>query len=90
MAHIVLLGDSIFDNARYTLGEPDVISQGRQLLPASWRATLLAVDGRVARFPGIINTLGAPFLAYFARSGPQGCRQRKRFAVTRPAVGSSS
>jgi len=45
MAHIVLLGDSIFDNARYTLGEPDVISQVRQLLPAGWRATLLAVDG---------------------------------------------
>jgi hypothetical protein len=45
MAHIVLLGDSIFDNARYTFGEPDVISQVRQLLPANWRATLLAVDG---------------------------------------------
>ncbi|HWZ83086.1 MAG TPA: SGNH/GDSL hydrolase family protein [Terriglobales bacterium] len=45
MAHIVLLGDSIFDNARYTLGEPDVISQVRQVLPPHWRATLLAIDG---------------------------------------------
>jgi GDSL-like lipase/acylhydrolase family protein len=45
MAHIVLLGDSIFDNARYTLGEPDVISQVRRYLPANWRATLLAIDG---------------------------------------------
>lgn len=45
MAHIVLLGDSIFDNARYTGGGPDVISQVRQLLPADCRASLLAVDG---------------------------------------------
>ena len=45
MMHIVLLGDSIFDNARYTKGRPDVISQVRQLLPAGWRASLLAVDG---------------------------------------------
>jgi hypothetical protein len=45
MAHIVLLGDSIFDNGRYTDGGPDVISQVRQLQPLSWQATLLAVDG---------------------------------------------
>lgn len=45
MAHIVLLGDSIFDNSRYTEGGPDVVSQVRQLLPANWRACLLAVDG---------------------------------------------
>ena len=45
MAHIVLLGDSIFDNSRYTMGGPDVISQVRQILPADWRASLLAVDG---------------------------------------------
>ena len=43
--HVVLLGDSIFDNASYTRGRPDVISQVRQLLPAGWRASLLAVDG---------------------------------------------
>ena len=45
MTHIVLLGDSIFDNSRYTAGGPDVVSQVRQFLPADWRATLLAVDG---------------------------------------------
>ena len=45
MTHIVLLGDSIFDNARYTEGGPDVISQVRQLLPTGWQASLLAVDG---------------------------------------------
>ena len=31
--HIVLLGDSIFDNGRYTSGGPDVIAQVCQLLP---------------------------------------------------------
>lgn len=45
MKHIVLLGDSIFDNGRYTMGGPDVISQVRQLLPVGWQASLLAVDG---------------------------------------------
>jgi GDSL-like Lipase/Acylhydrolase family len=43
--HIVLLGDSIFDNSAYTRGGPDVISQLRELLPADWQASLLAVDG---------------------------------------------
>jgi GDSL-like Lipase/Acylhydrolase family len=45
MSHIMLLGDSIFDNGAYTLGEPDVVSHLRRRLPAPWRATLLAVDG---------------------------------------------
>lgn len=43
--HIILLGDSIFDNAAYTSGEPDVIGHLRSLLPMPWRATLCAVDG---------------------------------------------
>jgi hypothetical protein len=45
MTHIVLLGDSIFDNGRYTLGGPDVISHVRELLPKDQCATLVAVDG---------------------------------------------
>jgi GDSL-like lipase/acylhydrolase family protein len=45
MPHLVLLGDSIFDNLAYTSGGPDVISQVRRLLPAGWQASLLAVDG---------------------------------------------
>jgi hypothetical protein len=45
MGHIVLLGDSIFDNARYVPGRPAVIDQLRQALPKEWRASLLAVDG---------------------------------------------
>jgi hypothetical protein len=45
MPHIVLLGDSIFDNRSYTGREPDVITHLQGLLPPAWRATLLAVDG---------------------------------------------
>ena len=43
--HIVLLGDSIFDNQAYTAGEPDVVTHLKQLLPSPWEATLCAVDG---------------------------------------------
>jgi lysophospholipase L1-like esterase len=45
MPHIILLGDSIFDNAAYTAGGPDVLTQLRKLLPIGWAGTLLAVDG---------------------------------------------
>ena len=45
MSHLVLLGDSIFDNAAYTKGGPDVVTQVRALLPKSWKASLLAIDG---------------------------------------------
>lgn len=45
MSHLVLLGDSILDNAAYTRGGPDVISQVRPLLPKQWKASLLAIDG---------------------------------------------
>jgi hypothetical protein len=45
MRHLVLLGDSIFDNAAYTSGGPDVVSQVRKILPTGWTASLLAIDG---------------------------------------------
>lgn len=45
MSHVVLLGDSIFDNAAYVNGGPDVVQQLQAGLPDSWRATLCAVDG---------------------------------------------
>lgn len=47
MPHVVLLGDSIFDNAAYVAAGPDVVAQLREILPSAWRATLLAVDGAV-------------------------------------------
>ena len=58
--HVVLLGDSIFDNGVYVPGDPDVVRQLRSILPAGWQASLLAVDGAItdgvlrqlARLPG--------------------------------------
>lgn len=47
MQHIVLLGDSIFDNGAYVAGGPDVVTQLAGLLPSGWRGTLAAVDGAV-------------------------------------------
>ena len=43
--HIALLGDSIFDNAAYTNGLPDVVTHLRRTVPAGITVTLLAVDG---------------------------------------------
>ncbi len=45
MPHIVLLGDSIFDNAAYVPGGPSVIEHLKRGLPATWTASLQAVDG---------------------------------------------
>src|SRR5687768_10210068 len=49
MSHVVLLGDSIFDNASYVPGGPAVIDQLREGLPSDWRASMLAVDGAVTQ-----------------------------------------
>lgn len=43
--HVVLLGDSIFDNGAYTGGKPDVIAQLARVLPSGWTCSLLARDG---------------------------------------------
>jgi len=48
MSHVILLGDSIFDNARYVPGGPAVIDHLRRCLPADGRAALLARDGAIA------------------------------------------
>lgn len=49
MSHIILLGDSIFDNAAYVRGGPDVVRQLRALLPQGWSASLRAVDGAMSQ-----------------------------------------
>ena len=54
-SHVVLLGDSIFDNGAYTGGGPDVAAQLRGELSARWTTTLLASDGDVAA--GVIRQL---------------------------------
>jgi hypothetical protein len=48
MNHLVLLGDSILDNAAYTAGGSAVIDHLHTRLPNHWKASLLAVDGSVA------------------------------------------
>lgn len=47
--HLILLGDSIFDNRSYVpRGQPGVIDQLKsRVKDQGWNATLLAVDGNV-------------------------------------------
>lgn len=45
--HLVLLGDSIFDNAIYVPDGLPVITHLRQQIPSGWQATLLAIDGDI-------------------------------------------
>ncbi len=47
MTHIVLLGDSVFDNGPYVPTGEDVSAQVERRLPPEWRVTLLARDGEV-------------------------------------------
>ena len=44
MNHLVLAGDSVFDNAAYVSG-PDVREQVETAMPEDWAVSLLAVDG---------------------------------------------
>jgi|ERR1035437_3745278 lysophospholipase L1-like esterase len=47
MKHVILLGDSIFDNGVYVNGGKDTIANLREQMPNDWTATLLAIDGSV-------------------------------------------
>jgi hypothetical protein len=47
--HIVLAGDSIFDNDAYVMGEVGLIEQMRRSLPEGWSAFKIAVDGDCIR-----------------------------------------
>lgn len=48
--HVVLAGDSIFDNDGYVRsGEPGVIEQLRRSMPTGWSAYKIAVDGDCIR-----------------------------------------
>ena len=53
--HIVLLGDSIFDNAPYVPPRQAVIDQLRPALAPGWQATLAAADG--ATVEAVFNQL---------------------------------
>ncbi len=56
MRHVVLLGDSVFDNGAYTDGGPDVAAHLRELLPPPSAVALCAVDG--ARINDVDRQLG--------------------------------
>lgn len=45
MNHLVLLGDSIFDNRAYVAGGLALVDQVQRAVPSDWKASLLAVDG---------------------------------------------
>ena len=47
MTHVVLPGDSVFDNKTYVGGGPDVLEQVRMLIPRACKASLCAIDGAV-------------------------------------------
>jgi len=58
VGHIILLGDSVFDNLKYVVPEPAVLTQLQELLPGGWTATLRAVDGAVTYdVPGQLRDL---------------------------------
>jgi lysophospholipase L1-like esterase len=77
--HVVLLGDSVFDNAGYLAGRgPDEVGHLRARLPAGWRATLLARGGAVsADVPGQLGRLppDATHLAVSAGGNDAGRRE---------------
>ncbi|SVA69886.1 uncharacterized protein METZ01_LOCUS122740 [marine metagenome] len=47
MKHIILAGDSIFDNGSYVHGDPDVTQQVKNVLDPIDKVTLLAIDGDI-------------------------------------------
>ena len=56
--HLVLVGDSIFDNDSYVPGELGVLAQLRQSLPPGWTASKVAVDGdKIADVSGQLRNL---------------------------------
>ena len=55
MKHIILAGDSIFDNGSYVHGDPDVTQQVKNVLDPIDKVTLLAIDGDITT--GVANQL---------------------------------
>jgi len=97
MEHIVLLGDSILDNAHYVRdGQPDVAAQLRDAIAragkaATWRVTHLARDGAVmADVTDVQQTLVPPSATVLVLSAGGndglGAFARMRAAPVRAAV----
>lgn len=87
--HVVLLGDSIFDNARYVPGEPCVHDQLRRELGARGEASLLATDGDVtADVLGQLTHLPAAATHLVVSSGGNDAL-RHRTLLAKPIANSS-
>ncbi|MGA0594904.1 SGNH/GDSL hydrolase family protein [Enterovirga sp. CN4-39] len=99
MPHLVLLGDSIFDNKAYVGSGPDVAAQVRDDLPKDWQVTLCAVDGatvgsvgsQLARVPAdathlVLSVGGNDALGYSAVLG----RPARSFAEVLETLGELS
>jgi hypothetical protein len=85
MHHIVLLGDSILDNAAYTAGRPAVIDHLQDQLHAGWKASLLAVDGSVtADIPAQLAKLPADTTHLVVSAGGNDALMQSSF-VSQPA-----
>lgn len=86
--HVVLLGDSVFDNAGYLAGRgPDVVGHLRARLPTGWRATLLARGGAVAA--DVAGQLGRlpPDATHLAISAGGNDAGRRESVLAEPARG---
>lgn len=68
---LALLGDSILDNAPYTVPEPDTTTHLQHLLGSGWSVELLAMDGAVmADVPRQVRALdGRPEVAVLSVGG---------------------
>jgi lysophospholipase L1-like esterase len=84
--HVVLLGDSVFDNAGYLAGRgPDVVGHLRARLPPGWKATLLARGGSVSSdVPAQLARL-PPDVTHLAVSAGGNDAGRREGALAEPA-----
>ena len=70
MGNVVLLGDSIFDNAVYVLENQSVTDHLRLILPPKIKVSLLAVDGAVtSQVAAQLNRLSPDSTHLFVSSG---------------------
>ena len=87
--HIVLLGDSVFDNATYTSGQPSVRDHLVSLLPRGSQATLRAVDGsRIADLSSQLERVPADATRLVISVGGNDALANRDLLATR--VGSTS
>lgn len=83
--HIVLAGDSIFDNGSYVPGGPALVDVLREALAESGKATLLAVDGSVSMMvPGQLGKIPKDADRLFISSGGNDALAC-RFVIDAPA-----